>query len=628
MAKETNLSAVTDGKKILTFKFRSRVFKDSSLFIARPLESFTKTFGLGELKKGYFCHSFNRPENFNYIGPYPNAGVYKPEFFSKKKKEEFEKWHENVKNTEFDFQKEIREYCWSDVSLLAEGCIKFSEINKEASKIEGQEKDEGIDPLESNLTISSFCNKLYRKKFMKKNSIAWVPSNGHDHKQQTSFEAINWLKYVSEKENIHIQHARNGGEKRIGKYLVDGFAEKAKKIYEYQGCLWHGCEKCLGEKTFNPVLQCPNYIIRKRTETKINYLKSEYPDYEIVEIWGHDWHKLCKKENLYFDTPKKILNPRVALYGGRTNALVLNYLCRPWEKIHYFDFCSLYPAVQKYGIFPKGHAKIITENFDYNFKYFGLIKCKVIPPRGLHIPVLPVKINGKLLFPLCKMCAIDKNMETKCSHNDEERSLEGTWVSLEHYKALEKGYKLIEYYSIYHFEEKFQYDRKTKKGGLFTSYVNANLKEKVHASGFPDNCQTEEETNEFIKTYLDREGIFLDKEKMKINPGKREIEKIKLNSLWVFFALNSNKAQFKIISNRASLENLLNDDQYIVQNIDFNDENFAQVTYSLKEEYCTGNLSTNVVIANFVTAQGRLKLYEELEKLNQRVLYFDTGIFN
>jgi hypothetical protein len=54
MAKESNLTAVTDGQKILTFKFRSRIFKDSSLFIARPLESFTKTFGLGEIKKGYF----------------------------------------------------------------------------------------------------------------------------------------------------------------------------------------------------------------------------------------------------------------------------------------------------------------------------------------------------------------------------------------------------------------------------------------------------------------------------------------------------------------------------------------------------------------------------------------------
>jgi len=233
LAKETNLSAVTDGQKILTFKFRSRIFKDSSLFIARPLESFTKTFGLGQLKKGFFSHTFNRPENFNYIGPHPSAESYKPEFFSQAKKAEFEKWHLDSKDKEFDFNKEIREYCWSDVSLLAEGCIKFSEMNKEASKM--NEADVGIDPLEANLTISSFCNKLFRKKYMKKDSIAWVPANGYDPKQKTSLEAITWLKYISEKENIYIQHARNGKEKAIGKYFVDGFSEEAKKIFEYQG---------------------------------------------------------------------------------------------------------------------------------------------------------------------------------------------------------------------------------------------------------------------------------------------------------------------------------------------------------------------------------------------------------
>ncbi len=399
-------------------------------------------------------------------------------------------------------------------------------------------------------------------------------------------------------------------------------------MYLFKRCLWHGCEKCLGEKTFNPIYRCPNSILRKRTIAKIQFLKTQYPDYEIVEIWGHEWHKICKRENIIFENPKENLNPRHALYGGRTNALVLNYLCRPWEKIHYYDFCSLYPAVQKQGIYPKGHAKIITENFDYNMEYFGLIKCKVIPPRNLHIPILPVKINGKLLFPLCQKCAEEKNMETKCSHTDEERSIEGTWVSLELYKALEKGYKLKEYYSIHHYEEYYKYDPITKTGGLFTDYVNAILKEKVHASGFPDNCITDEQKDAFIQSYYDREGIILEKDKMIKNPGKREIAKLKLNSLWGFFALNSNKAQFKIITNRASLENLLNDDQYVIHDIDFNDENFAQVTYSIKEEYCTGNLSTNVILANFVTAQGRLKLYEELEKLNHRVLYFDTVIKN
>ena len=34
--------------------------------------------------------------------------------------------------------------------------------------------------------------------------------------------------------------------------------------------------------------------------------------------------------------------------------------------------------------------------------------------------------------------------------------------------------------------------------------------------------------------------------------------------------------------------------------------------------------SSNVIVAAFVTAQARLKLYEPLEKLNERVFYFDT----
>ncbi len=34
--------------------------------------------------------------------------------------------------------------------------------------------------------------------------------------------------------------------------------------------------------------------------------------------------------------------------------------------------------------------------------------------------------------------------------------------------------------------------------------------------------------------------------------------------------------------------------------------------------------NTNVIIAAFVTVQARLKLYNEFDKLGERVLYFDT----
>ena len=53
-----------------------------------------------------------------------------------------------------------------------------------------------------------------------------------------------------------------------------------------------------------------------RTAAKIKFLKSQFPDFEIIEIWSHDWHKLCKKVKLTFETPKETLNPRHALYGG------------------------------------------------------------------------------------------------------------------------------------------------------------------------------------------------------------------------------------------------------------------------------------------------------------------------
>ena len=76
--------------------------------------------------------------------------------------------------------------------------------------------------------------------------------------------------------------------------------------------------------------------------------------------------------------------PRESLSGGHTMAFRLYYKCKNSEKIKYIDYTSLYPFVQKYGIYPEGHPTVITENFS-NKKYFGLIKCKIIPPRKLFI---------------------------------------------------------------------------------------------------------------------------------------------------------------------------------------------------------------------------------------------------
>lgn len=57
---------------------------------------------------------------------------------------------------------------------------------------------------------------------------------------------------------------------------------------------------------------------------------------------------------------------------------------------------------------------------------------------------------------------------------------------------------------------------------------------------------------------------------------------------------------------------------------EINDEVIA-VNWQHKEEAADPLSSVNVVIAAFVTAQARLKLYSYLDQLGERVLYYDTG---
>ena len=53
-------------------------------------------------------------------------------------------------------------------------------------------------------------------------------------------------------------------------------------------------------------------------------------------------------------------------------------------------------------------------------------------------------------------------------------------------------------------------------------------------------------------------------------------------------------------------------------------ENMLEVQYRNTEEFAEQNNKVNVVIAAFTTAYARLKLYDLLDLLQERVLYYDT----
>ena len=78
--------------------------------------------------------------------------------------------------------------------------------------------------------------------------------------------------------------------------------------------------------------------------------------------------------------------------------------------------------------------------------------------------------------------------------------------------AMNMGYSIIQIHEVLHSEETEVYDHVTKKGGLFTGYINAFLKLKQESSGYPQYITSEEGKKEYIEKYFEHEGIVLEKE--------------------------------------------------------------------------------------------------------------------
>ena len=151
-------------------------------------------------------------------------------------------------------------------------------------------------------------------------------------------------------------------------------------------------------------------------------------------------------------------------------------------------FCSLYPTVQYYKKYPIDHPTKIFKPEYYDKSWFGLIKCKVLPPRKLYHPVLPQRIKvknyEKLIFTLCKTCSKTKNKNI-CSHDNNERSFIGTWTTDEVNKAISKGYKILNVFEVWHFEN--------TSDDLFKDYIRKFMKIKLESSKYDFKTKDKED---------------------------------------------------------------------------------------------------------------------------------------
>lgn len=296
--------------------------------------------------------------------------------------------------------------------------------------------------------------------------------NGGERHDRQSVMALKCLKWFSHVTGILLQHRDSEGGEYRHRYIdedgrkktlrLDGYASMPipyrPLAVEVHGCAWHGCKKC-----YSRDLMCPNGrtadVNFEATQSREAVIRR---DFYLISIWECEinerlkWDRTMKE---FFDNTFDFgpINPRNAYFGGRTGPIRMT--CDISDKssdreITYLDVQSLYPFTNFSTEYPLGapDIKVIGKGVRWTSAkdnpYKGLLKVVVLPPQNLTIPVLPMKFDERLLFPLCRACAVTlrrtatkrRHTNYKCRHSAEQRSFLSTITHNELNAALDRGY--------------------------------------------------------------------------------------------------------------------------------------------------------------------------------------------
>lgn len=539
-------------------------------------------------------------------------------------------WYRDQLGKEYRLQDELERYCIADVNVLRHACIQFRNLMLEIAE---------IDPFRESVTLAGIALLNFRANHLRSGMLGLFPQGGYFHAENQSKVAMEWLQFESERRGIAIHTVATGREVKRGRYKLDGYYHDGREewAFEFQGCFYHGhpeCQKYNRQADIGGVRGDTLHARYQRTLDKVEFL--ERSGMRVVQKWQCEWDRQNQEDpevRAFMaqlpSSPVPPLDPREAFFGGRTNNCKKHYQVRDGEQIRYIDICSLYPYINKFGKYPlRAPRRCVGPQCPHPNDFEGLIQCAILPNRALYHPVLPMRIRDKLMFVLCHACA-QAGQQEACHHTRDERKLVGCWVVDEVRAALQKGYQLLETYECWVYDEVTQYDPKNEdplceeKQGLFASYVNANLKLKMEASGWPAQADTDEKRAAFVAA-MRASGVDLDPSKVKYNAGLRTIAKLLLNSLWGRLVMRPNLKQHVFVSDVHVHYQLLTDPgKEIVSVLPVNEE-VELVCYQYKAPAIPFSKKTNVVVGAYTTAQARLKLYTYLDRLGEDVLYFDT----
>jgi hypothetical protein len=213
--------------------FEHLTFLDSISFLPMALRKLPEAFGLSATKSWY-PHYFNTNANLDYVGPIPGIEQYGVAKMRESERKEFMSWYDAQKDKVFDNRLVLEQYCQDDVTVLRQSCQIFRREFMEVGN---------VDVFLESCTIASACNNMFRKRFLKPETIGLIHSGGYNCNTNYSKKALMSLLHMEQEDNCTIQHGRNGREYRLPelpRYSVDGYCAETRTVYEFMGCFTTG----------------------------------------------------------------------------------------------------------------------------------------------------------------------------------------------------------------------------------------------------------------------------------------------------------------------------------------------------------------------------------------------------
>lgn len=613
------------GNSVIGVKIQNMTILDSYRFIPLSLRAMPKAIGLDiELAKDYFPHKITSIETLEHGLPQiPPKDDFGYNGMSVKDKEDFDSWYQQQTPGFYDMKKIMIKYCKKDVEVLRFCCRKF--IGNWYHRF-------GYNPFESYTLPSTVVQSMIKATPLAA-LVPLTPFHGYNRGKCYSLVAAAFLDVqeviFSRKYNRAITIER---EVKISpKFHADGVLRledgRVSKVIEFLGCYFHLCDLCgfntsrenfVTTKTIvdeNGEKKTINRRMTKEDDVQVRLAKKRFcqkQGFEYIEFWEHEIDSLPEEYSTLFTKKyeqrkkeSKItpITHRDALFGGRTEAFSLYYECKDDEIIEYHDINGLYPFILMEGRFPLMDPIFISPQeiklpIDQYIRYLhqgpirfaGLVKCRVLPPQGLLLPVLPYRTQGKLFFTLCKTCT--DSFSSECMHEEFEREFDVTVTSFELELALDYGYRV----------------------------TSVDIIEAYEMCAGPNDPGLPNPHREFIGKAMAMKKYAEEKN----NPAGRFLAKLAGNTYWGALGKNPDNISTTFFGEVDQFYDFIDSSSVLVKDV-YSIGNHLRVDYRTMSEMIVTPKRTSLITAIFVTSQARITLYKYLRLIGaRRVLYCDT----